>query len=536
MPRGETGKRRQSRIELGYYKEPDAIGRWRARIIVLAIVLAGLWFGLAPIVDRGAAFAPRLFEWDRLASPGPLARVHATWESRCEACHDPFRSVTGKRWTSGGSADTHVSDVQCQACHAAAPHHPARIAGEVSGCAACHHDHRGREVSLVRMDDTQCTTCHADLRSHRAPIASLEQPVVPNSVTHFDRDPAHHPEFAAIGRADPGRLRFNHALHQTRGFTHEPGGKPFTFGQIAESERARYGWTMAQPLDTAVPPLDDCAACHRLEGSGLDKSKDRSATPTPSRSVARAGAYMMPVTYEAHCRACHPLAFDRGQPDKQVRHGLTPGEILDELRQYYAATAVEADPDRLRRYIPPRRKPGEPESPPLENLAGAIDDKVLTALKILFGSPVGDMSRSRENPPPGKGGCVECHHLSSLSSPEMGADAFRRLRIEPTNVNRVWFPHSNFDHAAHRALECVACHSQAKTSEKHTDVLLPGITNCVQCHGPARGRKSDARGGAGDSCTECHRYHRDDHSRGKTTPPRGDRTRMSIELFLRGGP
>ena len=45
---GETGKQRQTRIELQYYKRPDALAHWRARLILAAIVLASLWFGLAP--------------------------------------------------------------------------------------------------------------------------------------------------------------------------------------------------------------------------------------------------------------------------------------------------------------------------------------------------------------------------------------------------------------------------------------------------------------------------------------------------------
>ena len=99
MSRGETGKQRQTRIELGYYKRPDAIARWRARLILFAVVLAGLWFGLAPIWDRARRVAVRLFEWDRLASPGPLARVHSTWESSCETCHVPFQPMNDSHWT-----------------------------------------------------------------------------------------------------------------------------------------------------------------------------------------------------------------------------------------------------------------------------------------------------------------------------------------------------------------------------------------------------------------------------------------------------
>ena len=99
MSKEETGKLRRSRIELGYYKRPDSLARWRTRLVLLALALAGLWLGLAPVWDGGRSGAMRLFQWHRLASPGPLARVHATWESRCEACHLPFRPMNGSRWS-----------------------------------------------------------------------------------------------------------------------------------------------------------------------------------------------------------------------------------------------------------------------------------------------------------------------------------------------------------------------------------------------------------------------------------------------------
>ncbi len=358
MSRGETGKQRQTRIELGYYKQPDAIVRWRAGLVVITVLLAGLWFGLAPIWDRGPAVPVRLFEWERLASPGPLAHVHSAWESRCEACHVPFRSVNETPWRPMSSTDTPTSELRCQTCHAGSPHHPSQNVGEPIVCAECHRDHRGPEASLVRVEDATCTRCHADLKQQRGGIPPLREPTVPNSVTHFDADPAHHPQFTAIGSKDPGRLRFNHALHQTKGFTRESGGKPITFAQVAETERARYGWTSAQELASAVPPLADCTACHELGKTDLG-----SVTASTVSTSRGASASMLPVTYENHCRGCHPLAFDPKNPGKQLRHGLSTSEVLDELRQYYAAQAVEADPDRLRRFVPPVQSPASPPLP-----------------------------------------------------------------------------------------------------------------------------------------------------------------------------
>ncbi len=401
MSRGETGKQRQTRIELGYYKQPDAIAHWRRRVVVLTVLLAAVWFGLAPLWDRGSSSRIRLFEWDRLASPGPLVRAHSTWESRCEACHVPFRQVKGTGWSPLASADNRVSDQQCQTCHAGAPHHASQIAGDVSACAECHRDHRGREASLVRIEDTACTTCHADLKKHRGEMSSSKDLSVSNSVTRFDANPTHHPEFVAVTRKDPGRLRFNHALHRAKGFTLEPLGKEFTFAQVIGSERARYGWSSTQGLETPVPPLEDCSACHRLDTTGFGETDIRSATARPGLPAGNMGAYMLPVTYENHCRACHPLEFDSKSPGTALPHGLSPREVLAELRQYYAAQAVVADPERLRQFIPPRRQPGQPAGAVVESFGSAIDAKLLTAVKILLGSSVDDELMKRHYLPIG---------------------------------------------------------------------------------------------------------------------------------------
>jgi hypothetical protein len=534
MSKRETGKLRSSRIELGYYKSPDAFARWRTRLTVLALALAGLWFGLAPVWTAGRANAVRLFQWDTLASPGPLARAHSTWESRCQACHVPFRPINGSRWSPLLSADTRVSDQQCQTCHAGPPHHASQIAGEVAACAECHRDHRGPEMSLVRVEDSDCTHCHADLKNHIDKNVVRLTPAVAEIVTHFDENAAHHPEFGPVKRPDPGRLKFNHALHQAKGFTLQKGGKEFTFAQVAATDRERYGWLPSQTLESAVPTLK-CASCHELESDenahALRKSP-KAGGVTPPRN---AGAYMMPVTYENHCRACHSLEFDARAPERQVRHRLEPRDVIADLRQFYAAQAVEADTKLLDRFVPSQARPGFPAEPQLERVRRKVDDKVLTALKILFGSHIDDAALRRHDLPMGRRGCVECHHLIPDPGPLISAGTIAKVAIEGTNVPRVWFERAAFDHSAHQAVDCLACHSAAKASENSTDVLVPGINNCIQCHGQARETAAKATGGAGDSCTECHRYHNGDQPlQGIGAPARGVENGRTIEQFVKG--
>jgi len=48
-------------------------------------------------------------------------------------------------------------------------------------------------------------------------------------------------------------------------------------------------------------------------------------------------------------------------------------------------------------------------------------------------------------------------------------------------------------------VECESCHTGARKSRKTSDVLIPAMKSCVQCHGES--------GTALDECATCHLYH-----------------------------
>jgi hypothetical protein len=287
-------------------------------------------------------------------------------------------------------------------------------------------------------------------------------------------------------------------------------------------------------LSEPVPPLQDCRSCHRLDSADYALSGPAKTKENPTTRAA--GAYMLPVTYENDCRACHPLKFDDKIADKTIPHGLSPRETLDLLRQLYKAQAVEADPSLLRRFVPPRPRPGQPSTPAPDQIGPAVDKKVLTAVKILFGSIVSDESMRQSALPLGRNGCALCHHFS-LPVPLDSAEKIGDVAIEKVQVPEVWFQQARFDHSAHRALDCKDCHAGAERSKDSTDVLLPGIRECTECHGPSASKAGKVVGGAGDSCTECHRFHNGDHPlEGIGASSRGvnREQRPTIDQFLQG--
>ena len=144
----------------------------------------------------------------------------------------------------------------------------------------------------------------------------------------------------------------------TQGLTLAEHGEPYRFERLDESDRARYGWTPGKDRDAIQLR---CETCHRLDGAEVDEGRGRTVGDWV---IARApGALMLPVTYEHDCRACHQLRFEPKDPKRQVRHGLQPRELLDELREFYTAQAVKDDPKLLQRFIPPRPMPNKPVTP-----------------------------------------------------------------------------------------------------------------------------------------------------------------------------
>jgi hypothetical protein len=539
MAARETGKQRAARIPLDYYKHPDRLARWKLALTALATVAALGWWasGLALGGRDGLSSSNR----GRLRySHGPVARVHAAWDAKCDACHVPFTPISGgASWTRTLGADTHAADARCQTCHAGPPHHAdVEKPEEVASCAGCHRDHRGRDASLVRLPDKDCTTCHAELTAHtRAGKASYA------NIQAFDRD---HSEFRAKSAYDPGHLKFNHALHMSEGLTtvkdrQGQGGKAiWTLAQIPADRREQY--RRSGQKDGEAVRLD-CASCHRTVADEFGPSALASAG-LPARVLPGRGpgAYMLPIVYENQCAACHVLQVPDGAGGAvPVRHRLQPKALHAELENAFVGRYLASDPGALDHFRPVRKVPG-PTTPQEQQAREAIGAQVAAAEKVLFGGA--------------KNTCTECHDYRTsdgkLVAQPTGGDP-SALKIEPANIPATWFQHAAFDHAAHRAVSCKECHAgaypegqgpqvsdlaSAPPSTDHRDVLLPGIKTCRQCHAPSHRSEGLALGGAGHECTECHTYHDgprpDAPARGLGDPARDARAELGLRPFLDG--
>ena len=364
----ETSKRRSARISLDHFRASDRVAVARFWLSAAASALSVAWLsGLGwDVRDWGnAAERSRV-----LASHGPLASAHSSLETACDACHVPFAPIDGAAWTAGLVADTKGSDAKCRSCHAGGGHQSAARPDDVASCAACHSDHRGREASLLAVPDADCTRCHAATDQHMLPGI---RPRFATSIERFDADPGHHPEFALFRDGppkDPGRLKFNHALHMSPGFNAEAGGRPLkTLADLTEPDRAAYRGPGQSEADAVQLR---CDSCHQLD---VDHRSSPAGT-TPGTG----GAYMRPIRYDKDCRACHTLDFDPALP--AIRHGLQPAEVDEALWQAYSA-----------KYLRDRPAPPEPGTNhrPIPGRAGraeardAIAEDVARAGRVLSG-------------------------------------------------------------------------------------------------------------------------------------------------------
>ena len=297
--RVRTAKQRAQRIDLNYFKHAHGLKRWRILLSLALPAAALLW------VSAYAAAGSR-----PPYSAGPVSSAHAFAEMRCEVCHTAAA-------TAGFRA--HTTDTACLTCHDAPAH--AENQTPPPPCATCHQDHRGR-VQLAKINDGFCVECHGDLKTTHG------DPTVATSVGAF---PSGHPEFAAVksGAQDPGRLRFNHAVH------------------MKDTVRGPNG---AETLA--------CASCHTPEVWRIGAKAKGPATT----------GLMEPINYDQKCARCHPLFFD--ERIEQAAPHVSPDSVHAFVQQALVGYIREhpsdmSKPDSAFRRVPlnfPR-----PPEPPARN-------------------------------------------------------------------------------------------------------------------------------------------------------------------------
>jgi mono/diheme cytochrome c family protein len=115
-----ASKTRVERIPLTYYYKNDPVDKTKLALTVVAILGFGAWAAFGLVADP------------KQHSPGPVASVHAMWNTQCSACHKDFRPTSGDAFAVFGNQeqlsllgpDSRHGAIQCTQCHAGGAHLP----------------------------------------------------------------------------------------------------------------------------------------------------------------------------------------------------------------------------------------------------------------------------------------------------------------------------------------------------------------------------------------------------------------------------
>ena len=395
---------------------------------------------LVPVVVMLWFVVQRVEGGKKTYSSGPLSQAHAVFTQQCNLCH----------LQQAGSFFEHASDQACLECHDAPTHHASQVF--TPSCGSCHIEHKGA-LRLSATATAACTQCHSSLQTREG------RPHFAVSVLSL----AQHSEFSALSHkaVDAGQIRLNHYLHMQAG--------------------------LLGPNNTRVQLL--CDDCHRVKGAFADATErwpfsgtDAASTTlisqmnTLPRTSVSSNAPMAPPEFSSKCAGCHTLQFDRRFASEQVPHNKP--EIVHAFLVKRFGEYIAAHPAAIHEMEPPSREiPGQARIPRIartaqEWIAFRVDD----AEWLLWAKT-----------------CKQCHTIRPSTGilPE----------IAKSNIAARWLTHANFDHAAHRMTACTACHARATESHETSDVLLPGIRTCQQCHQEPSKEAAEGR------CFECHQYH-----------------------------
>ncbi len=398
---------------------------------------------------------------DSVWSSGKLASVHHHFKNNCKDCHQkPF---------------IRVQDEACVKCHAKTHQHGDSTFGitkqlaEIK-CALCHEEHNGSEHIIVKSDDL-CANCHNELKELTGDETKLL------NVSDFGLD---HPEFRPsipdyekgkkilnrLSQLDGEKIKeqytliYNHKVH----LKNEGVDKLFS---VRDKNTSPEDQVLEEHDNTNSNTGDkvklECSSCHEPDSGGV---------------------HMQSINYDRHCSSCHRLDFEKADKKRVVPHGTVSG-VLFFLDNYYKSKALEGGvqdetaPDVVRQ----RRRPGKGITNKEKQIA--LDWATTKAKQV-----ASEVFKYRT--------CKTCHTVTYNS------DGFPNWTIAPIKIPRKWMKLADFNHEKHLTMKCSECHKVEK-SEEGSDVLLPKIKVCRDCHGGGSETKRLA-----SSCVDCHGFHTGD--------------------------
>jgi hypothetical protein len=422
---------------------------------------------------------------DDFVNPGPISSVHASEHfvnvhkkmsgdaSTCAACHDGAKDGAAYWHTKAlgafkeglapadlikrGPIESSAMDKSCLACHQGMEFHQPNMPANFA-CQECHKEH-GTSGFMPPADSAYCISCHGDT-DLMAKSRDLGAKSSPHSFPNFTG--GSDGKVAARVRPEGGYTEVINAFHTDHPEFRQI--KDSLAGKIQDTNTLKFNHAVHMGKGT-MPRELNCADCHEQDGRG---------------------EYQQPITYEKHCTECHTLQFDETTPGLTLPHGdpYYVRAFLRSLNIQYEEFGRDIEGitgrEELIAYIKGKRESIEGQYETGEDLEHMVffSDK---------GTNFADGQRAAFT------GCAVCHEVKPAES--INATP----KIEKVAVPVRWMTLGKFDHSLHeKGLTCLDCHDVMK-SELTSDLNLPSIKSCIDCHSP--------QGGIDHSCTSCHTYH-----------------------------
>jgi predicted CXXCH cytochrome family protein len=439
--------RRLALAELGLYKRRLA---WILFIVCLGLgLIIPMWGAMR--AGGSETLRARKLPSDQLWSPGPLHSAHSMLQAKCESCHQkPFVQVKSEA---------------CLECHAPTLHShiPQRVsagfAPNLERCTSCHSEHQ-KPSMLVQTDQRLCAECHG----------AEARPAIPSVVQGPITRGADKPQPPTLSASAPRAItRATDFLKDHPDFDRQsleaPVGKSPDTGLMF-------------PHDVHLDPK----GIETPDGGTVMKCGDCHQPETGSRR-------MRPIRMEQHCARCHRLDFDPADPQRQAPHG-DPDAVIVSLTEYYSSRYLAGNPDTHGWARPDRevRLPSlTPSTQERDRAIGLARPRAEAAARDLFE----------------RRACADCHVVS-----RKGSKSEPRWKVEPVHLTSLWMPKARFDHSRHGTAltPCTTCHDAGRSS-RASDVLMPSIETCRECHGGEPQEAVSSSGRIDSTCAMCHDFH-----------------------------
>ncbi|HXL07520.1 MAG TPA: hypothetical protein VN964_11400 [Gemmatimonadales bacterium] len=407
---------------------------------------------------------------------------HAKVPTRiCATCH--VRGDAKQTWQRIASTAGHrthlesdssaLKNVQCVTCHGLEVHHFVPV-DSTCAQAGCHVNVRITLAKMSNQTDAHCVTCHQF--TAEVPLLATRDSARGTLVPRFKQCFSCHQMQAILADFDPAR----DPHRGTCGFCHNPHvqKQPAEAARTCASAKCHADWRDAfHAGKNHAAVAQNCILCHEPHHAKLDASD---------------------------CAGCHAAVKQR-RGGKRLNPPL-PFDTAAALRRVSARPWVDPGLAPGVSYAPRKNKGDGPffdDPPPGGAPRGgdvAATDTFPHARHKALSCITCHTSRSQRSrltfqPPrgcqichhqaPKTSDCAVCHRPAQLMAPES-------VTVQVTVSGRPRRDHSaRFDHVAHRALQCVVCHTTPVTLDPD-----PKTAACAACHDDhqARGRR----------CAACH--------------------------------